>query len=138
MAPLAARFLCGFSRNSNGPSYPAQVCAATRLHTHRLGTAENEQAFFGHAQKQAPAQGSGSKGLLGKTGAIRRVAAFAIVYRGYVGKDDWVGETLDSHSDGGFYVTVFSGPSAKEPALEYAGEKYSGVQLHAPDQSPHK
>jgi hypothetical protein len=79
-----------------------------------------------------------AKALLGKSGALRRVAAFAIVYQGYVGEDDWVVETLDSHGDGGFYVIVFSGPSAKERALEYAGEKYSGVEVRTQDRPERK
>lgn len=79
-----------------------------------------------------------AKALLGATGTIRRVAAFAIVYKGYVGENEWVVETLDSHGDGGIYVTVFAGPQAKERALEYAEEKYSGVEVRTPDRPPRK
>lgn len=75
-----------------------------------------------------------AKTLLGPNGALRRVAAFAIVYQGYLGADDWVVEALDSDGDGGIYTTVFSGPSAKERALEYAEEKYSGVEVRKRDQ----
>lgn len=71
--------------------------------------------------------------MLGRTGTIRRIAAFATVSQGYLSENDWVVETLDSTGDGGVYVTVFSGPKAKERALEYAGEKYSGVQLRNVD-----
>jgi hypothetical protein len=70
-----------------------------------------------------------AKTILGPIGTLRRVAAFAVVSKGYVGEDDWVVETLDSHDNGSFYVTVFAGPLAKERALEYAEEKYSGVEL---------
>lgn len=79
-----------------------------------------------------------AKAILGATGTVRRVAAFAIVYKGYVGEEDWVVETLDSHGDGGIYVTVFAGPQAQERALEYAEEKYSGVEVRSPDRLPRK
>ena len=79
-----------------------------------------------------------AKALLGTTGTVRRVAAFAIVYQGYLGDNDWVVETLDSHGDGGIYTTVFSGPLAKERALEYAEEKYSEVEVRTPGQPPQK
>jgi hypothetical protein len=79
-----------------------------------------------------------AKAMLGRTGALRRVAAFATVYQGYVSPDDWVIETLDSTGDGGVYITVFSGPKARERALEYAEEKYSGVQLREPEPPPRK
>lgn len=75
-----------------------------------------------------------AKALLGETGSLHRVAAFAIVYEGYLGDDDWVVEALDSRGDGGIYATVFSGPSAKERALEYAEEKYSGLEVRKRDQ----
>jgi hypothetical protein len=52
--------------------------------------------------------------------ALLGVAAFAIVYKGYWGDDDWVVEAIDSKGDGGIYATVFAGSSAKERALEYA------------------
>lgn len=74
-----------------------------------------------------------AKAILGAAGTVRRVAAFAIVYKGYVGEEDWVVETLNSHGDGGIYVTVFAGPQAQERALEYAEEKYSGVEVRTPD-----
>ena len=79
-----------------------------------------------------------AKAILGDTGTVGRVAAFAVVYRGYVNDDDWVVEALDSHGDGGIYVTVFVGPKAKERALEYAGEKYSGVEVRMRDQPLHE
>jgi hypothetical protein len=79
-----------------------------------------------------------AKAIFGATGTLRRVAAFAIVYKGYVGEEDWVVETLDSHGDGGIYVTVFAGPLAKERALEYAEEKYSGVEVRNRDRPPRK
>jgi hypothetical protein len=75
-----------------------------------------------------------AKTILGDTGTVGRVAAFAIVYQGYINDDDWVVESLDSHGDGGIYVTVFVGPQAKARALEYAGEKYSGVEVRMRDQ----
>ena len=77
-----------------------------------------------------------AKSILGETGTIGRVASFAVVYQGYVNQDDWVVEALDSHGDGGIYVTVFVGPQAKERALEYAGEKYSGVEVRTRDRPP--
>lgn len=76
--------------------------------------------------------------MLGRTGTIRRVAAFATVYQGFLSPDDWVVETLDSAGDGGVYVTVFFGPKAKERALEYAEEKYSGVQVRDADPPRHR
>jgi hypothetical protein len=76
-----------------------------------------------------------AKGMLGDTGTLRRVAAVATVYQGDVGPDDWVVEALDSTGDGGIFVTIFAGPLARERALEYAQEKYSGLELRAPDQS---
>jgi hypothetical protein len=79
-----------------------------------------------------------AKALLGATGTIHRVAAFAIVYKGYLSDDDWVVEAIDSQGDGGIYATVFAGPSAKERALEYAEEKYSGVEVRKQDQPPQK
>jgi hypothetical protein len=79
-----------------------------------------------------------AKAMLGATGTVRRVAAFATVYQGYLSPNDWVVETLDSTGDGGVYVTVFSGPKARERAFEYAEEKYSGVQLRGADPPPHK
>jgi hypothetical protein len=74
-----------------------------------------------------------AKAMLGRTGTIRRVAAFATVSQGYLSENDWVVETLDSAGDGGVYVTVFSGPKARERALEYAEEKYSGARLREAD-----
>ena len=79
-----------------------------------------------------------AKAILGSTGTVQRVAAFAIVYKGFVGEEDWVVETLDSRGDGGIYVTVFAGPQAQERALEYAEEKYSGVEVRSPDRPPRK
>jgi hypothetical protein len=79
-----------------------------------------------------------AKALLGAAGSLHRVAAFAVVYQGYLGDDDWVVEALDSHGDGGIYATVFAGPSAKERALEYAEEKYSGVEVRKRDQPGQK
>jgi hypothetical protein len=79
-----------------------------------------------------------AKTLLGSSGTLRRVAAFAIVYQGHLNDEDWVVEALDSDGDGGIYATVFSGPLAKERALEYAEEKYSGVEVRTREQLPRK
>jgi hypothetical protein len=72
--------------------------------------------------------------MLGATGTLRRVAAIATVYKGDTDPEDWVVESIDSTGDGGIFITAFSGPLAKERALEYAMEKYSGLQLREPGQ----
>jgi hypothetical protein len=76
--------------------------------------------------------------MLGDTGSLRRVAAFATVYQGYVAQDDWVVESFDADGGGDAYLTVFSGPRARERALEYAAEKYPGFELRTPDQPPRR
>lgn len=40
----------------------------------------------------------------------------------------WRVEKLDSDQDGGIDVTIFSGPSARERAAEYATWKYGSYQ----------
>jgi hypothetical protein len=40
----------------------------------------------------------------------------------------WRVEKLDSDQDGGVDVTIFSGPSARERATEYAAWKYGSYQ----------
>jgi len=79
-------------------------------------------------------QGLDAKTMLGDTGTVSRVAALATVYMGYIDPCDWVVSALDSHGDGGIYLTIFSGPLARERAVEYASEKYSGLLLRDPDQ----
>jgi hypothetical protein len=79
-----------------------------------------------------------AKAMLGETGTIRRVAAFATVSQGYVTAEDWVVESVDSNGSGETYVTVFSGPQAKVRALEYATQKYPGFELRSSDRPRHK
>jgi hypothetical protein len=79
-----------------------------------------------------------AKAMLGDTGSLRRVAAFATVYQGYVSHDDWVVESFDADDSGEAYLTVFSGPQARERALEYATEKYPGFELRMPGQPRHR
>lgn len=69
-----------------------------------------------------------AKELLGDIGNLRRVASLATVCLGEPGTDEWVVSSLDSSGDGGIYITTFSGPFAKERAIEYAREKYSGYR----------
>jgi hypothetical protein len=76
--------------------------------------------------------------MLGETGTLRRVAAFATVYQGYVTRDDWVVESFDADGSGEVYITVFSGPHARERAIEYAEEKYPGFELRTSDRPAHK
>jgi hypothetical protein len=109
------------------------MTCAHDLHTYPAGTAIPPRRLSGMSDIRRNARDA--KAMLGRTGTIHRVAAFATLYEGYLSPDDWVVETLD---DGGVYVTVFSGPQARERAFEYAEEKYSGVQLREPDRSPHK
>jgi hypothetical protein len=71
-----------------------------------------------------------AKTMLGATGAVKRVAAIAVVLETTEG-DEWVVASLDSSGGKGIYETVFTGPFAKERALEYAGEKYSGYRVMA-------
>lgn len=70
-----------------------------------------------------------AKIMLGDAGHLSRVAALATVYPGEPRTEEWVVSALDSSGDGGIYLTTFSGPWAKERAIEYAGEKYSGFRL---------
>lgn len=76
--------------------------------------------------------------VLEQPGALKRIAAVAAVYKGGGGPEDWVVETIDSTGDDGICVTVFVGPDAKERAIEYASEKYSGLRLHDPSQSTYR
>ena len=69
-----------------------------------------------------------AKELLGDSGMLRRVASLATVSPGEEA-DEWVVSALDSSGDGGIYITAFSGPLARERAIEYAREKYSGLRL---------
>lgn len=66
--------------------------------------------------------------LLGDTGTVVRVASLAKVYPHPQEPGDWMVGALDSSGDGGIYTTVFSGPNAKERALEYAQAKYAGAR----------
>jgi len=106
------------------------------LHTDAIGTAISRSRLWRMSEIRRSARNA--KAMLGRTGTIRRVAAFATVYQGFLTPDDWVVETLDSAGDGGIYITVFCGPKAKERAVEYAEEKYSGVQLRDAGPLPHK
>jgi len=69
-----------------------------------------------------------AKELLGDSGTLRRVASLATVYPGEE-PDEWIVSALDSSGDGGIYAAAFSGPLARERAIEYAREKYSGLRL---------
>ena len=77
-------------------------------------------------------QAAEAKMLLGSVGELRRVAAVATVYQGDLSPDDWVVTSIDSGGDGGIFVTVFSGPLARNRAMEYAREKYSRLRLCKP------
>jgi hypothetical protein len=67
--------------------------------------------------------------MLGPEGQIARVAALATVYPSARDPADWCVESLDSSGEGSIYTTVFLGPFARDRALEYAREKYSGVAV---------
>lgn len=67
--------------------------------------------------------------MLGDTGTIKRVAAVATVCPGAEDPSDWFVESTDAAGEGSIFTVVFLGPRARERALEYAQEKYSGVQL---------
>lgn len=67
--------------------------------------------------------------ILGDSGRLRRIAALATVSPGEPGTGEWIVSALDSSGDGGIYIAAFSGPLAKDRAIEYAREKYSGLQL---------
>lgn len=82
-------------------------------------------------QTVAPAQEA--KIMLGPYGVVNRVSALATVF---CVRSQWIVAAPDSHGEGGIYVTAFSGPKAQERAIEYASEKYSGMQLLAADQRP--
>lgn len=43
--------------------------------------------------------------------------------------DDWRVEAFNFESEGECYVTIFSGPDAKERAEEYAAWKNQGAQV---------
>lgn len=73
-----------------------------------------------------------AKNLLGELGELRRVASVATVYPAEDGSAAWVVSALDSSGDGGIFDTIFSGPEARTRALEYAREKYAGLQLCEP------
>jgi hypothetical protein len=75
--------------------------------------------------------------MLGLSGSLKRIAALATVFKD-TESADWIVSALDASGDGGIYVTVFSGPSARERATEYAREKYSGLQLREPDQPEYR
>lgn len=70
--------------------------------------------------------------MLGDTGRLARVAAAATVFWESE-SSDWIVLSLDSSGDGGIYTTSFGGPNARERAIEYASEKYSGFRLRTPD-----
>lgn len=67
-----------------------------------------------------------AKILLGDTGELERIAALALVYP--TNHAGWVVRAVASPADTE-EVTGFLGPTAKQRALEYAGEKYAGVKL---------
>lgn len=72
-----------------------------------------------------------AKAVLGKTGNLNRVASCAEVFWNRESAE-WVVTALDSTSDGGIFSTAFSGPLARERAVEYAVGKYSGYRIHTP------
>jgi hypothetical protein len=74
----------------------------------------------------------GAKVMLGETGTLPRVAAVATVFEDQESAD-WVVSSIDSSGDGGVYTVIFSGPLARERAVEYASEKYSGLLLRESD-----
>ncbi len=67
-----------------------------------------------------------AKVMLGPTGELRRVAALAIISQSGA---TWLVGAVDSSGNGRFYGVAFTGPQARERAIEYAGEKYSGYRL---------
>jgi hypothetical protein len=67
-----------------------------------------------------------AKILLGDTGELERIAALALVYP--TQHAGWVVRAVASQADTD-EVTGFIGPTAKQRALEYAGEKYAGVKV---------
>jgi hypothetical protein len=67
-----------------------------------------------------------AKILLGDTGELERVAALALVYPTH--HAGWVVRAVTSEANAD-EVTGFLGPTAKQRALEYAGEKYAGVKV---------
>ncbi len=54
-----------------------------------------------------------------------RVEYEAVSSRDAVDDDEWRVEGIDYENEGLCYVTIFSGPQAKERAKEYAGWKNS-------------
>lgn len=67
-----------------------------------------------------------AKVLLGDTGELERVAALALVYPAE--HSGWVVRAVISRTSCE-EVTGFLGPTARQRALEYAAEKYSGVKV---------
>lgn len=78
-----------------------------------------------------------AKAMLGDEGALRRVASLATVERGD-DPEEWIVSALDSSGDGGIYSTIFTGPLARDRAIEYAQEKYSGFELRKPGQPEYR
>lgn len=64
---------------------------------------------------------------------MRKIETCAEVYKGDVNPDDWVVWSLDVSGDGGIFSTIFSGPCARERAVEYANQKYAEFRLRDPD-----
>ncbi len=75
-----------------------------------------------------PAQDA--KVMLGPTGELKRVAALATVSQD---RATWLVGTVHSSGNGRFYGVAFTGPNARERAIEYAGEKYSCYRITTPD-----
>jgi hypothetical protein len=71
-----------------------------------------------------------AKAMLGPTGELKRVAALATVSRD---RATWLVGTTETSGTGRFYGVAFTGPDARERALEYAREKYSGCRLAESD-----
>jgi hypothetical protein len=118
------------------PNFPAkrEALSGIERRARNDGARRDVWAFMNHHRRNARE----AKAMLGESGTLRRVAAFATVYQGYVSVDDWVVESFDSEGSGEPYITVFSGPKAKERAIEYATEKYPGFELRSSDPPPRK
>ena len=67
-----------------------------------------------------------AKVMLGPIGELRRVAALATISQNGA---TWLVGATDTSGNGRFYGVAFTGPMARERAIEYAGEKYSGYRL---------
>jgi hypothetical protein len=91
-----------------------------------------ERFFF---MSQFRRNASDAHSMLGGEGTITRVPALATVYQSERDSTDWCVGSLDSSGEGSIFTTVFLGPFARERALEYAREKYSGFQVREPDRS---